>query len=162
MKSTCCGRLYTCRLCHDEAGVCPHTFDRYATREMMCMICKTVQPVGQYCMSPQCANTEEIDPPTTNDYGITSSEDDRKRRYRGRRRMARYYCDICHIFIDTPKMNVYHCDKCGICRIGEGLGIDFYHCDRCACCISMGIKGIAVSDDMHDHYQIHTNVLKMR
>ena len=41
---------------------------------------------------------------------------------------ARYYCDICKLWNDDPEKNVYHCNECGICRIGRGLGKDFFHC----------------------------------
>ena len=41
---------------------------------------------------------------------------------------ARYYCDICKLWNDDPDKNVYHCNDCGICRIGRGLGKDFFHC----------------------------------
>lgn len=41
---------------------------------------------------------------------------------------AWYYCDICKLWDDDSNMNIYHCDDCGICRKGEGLGKDFFHC----------------------------------
>lgn len=41
---------------------------------------------------------------------------------------ARYYCDICKLWNDDPDKSVYHCNDCGICRIGRGLGKDFFHC----------------------------------
>lgn len=42
---------------------------------------------------------------------------------------ARYYCGVCKLWNDDPDKNVYHCDGCGICRVGQGLGKDFYHCN---------------------------------
>lgn len=41
---------------------------------------------------------------------------------------ARYYCDICKLWNDDPEKPCYHCNDCGICRIGHGIGKDFYHC----------------------------------
>lgn len=41
---------------------------------------------------------------------------------------ARYYCDICKLWNDDPDKPCYHCNDCGICRIGHGIGKDFYHC----------------------------------
>lgn len=41
---------------------------------------------------------------------------------------ARYYCSICKLWNDDPDKNIYHCNDCGICRIGRGLGKDFFHC----------------------------------
>lgn len=41
---------------------------------------------------------------------------------------ARYYCGICKLWDDHPLKNIYHCNDCGICRRGIGLGKDFFHC----------------------------------
>ena len=41
---------------------------------------------------------------------------------------ACYYCAICKLWDNDPQKNIYHCDDCGICRVGKGLGKDFYHC----------------------------------
>ena len=50
---------------------------------------------------------------------------------------ARYYCSVCKLWSDDPEKSVYHCDDCGICRLGEGLGKDFFHCKTCAACMSI-------------------------
>ena len=41
---------------------------------------------------------------------------------------AWYYCGICKLWDNDPEKSIYHCNDCGICRIGQGLGKDFYHC----------------------------------
>jgi len=43
-------------------------------------------------------------------------------------RGAWYYCDLCKLWDDSSDRNIYHCNDCGICRVGEGLGKDFFHC----------------------------------
>ena len=43
-------------------------------------------------------------------------------------RAAWYYCDVCKLWDDNPDRSIYHCDDCGICRVGKGIGKDFYHC----------------------------------
>ncbi len=43
-------------------------------------------------------------------------------------RGAWYYCDVCKLWDDSSDKNIYHCNDCGICRVGEGLGNDFFHC----------------------------------
>lgn len=50
---------------------------------------------------------------------------------------AYYYCSICKLWNNDPDRSIYHCDDCGICRLGEGLGKDFFHCKTCAACISI-------------------------
>ena len=42
--------------------------------------------------------------------------------------MARYYCGVCKLWDDDNEKSIYHCDDCGICRVGQGLGKDFFHC----------------------------------
>lgn len=76
-------------------------------------------------------------------------------------RSARYYCSVCKLWDDDPGKSIYHCNDCGICRIGQGLGKDFYHCkvrrrrniseqmyfgyeltrlQTCCVCLSIGIR----------------------
>lgn len=43
-------------------------------------------------------------------------------------RAAWYYCNVCKLWDDDVNKSIYHCDDCGICRIGAGLGKDFIHC----------------------------------
>ena len=55
-------------------------------------------------------------------------------------KFARYFCKICNFFDDTPGKKIYHCPHCNICRIGEGLGIDYFHCHRCNACMAISLK----------------------
>ncbi|BFZ59852.1 hypothetical protein YB2330_000873 [Saitoella coloradoensis] len=57
-----------------------------------------------------------------------------------KKRLAKYYCDICRLWDDDPEKKIYHCPDCGICRIGEGLGKDFFHCKGCGVCMSMSLQ----------------------
>lgn len=54
--------------------------------------------------------------------------------------LARYYCDLCKLWDDDPNKASYHCDKCGLCRSGRGLGDDYFHCDTCNVCLSINMK----------------------
>jgi hypothetical protein len=54
--------------------------------------------------------------------------------------VARYYCDTCKLWDDDPTKSIYHCDQCGICRQGKGLGEDFFHCEKCNICMVIGLK----------------------
>ncbi|KAI0484269.1 hypothetical protein GGR56DRAFT_613007 [Xylariaceae sp. FL0804] len=53
---------------------------------------------------------------------------------------ARYYCDICKLWNDDPEKPCYHCNDCGICRIGRGIGKDFFHCKKCGACIAISME----------------------
>ncbi|XP_065880980.1 zinc finger protein BRUTUS-like [Euphorbia lathyris] len=105
LRAACCGKLFTCRFCHDK--VSDHSMDRKVTTEMMCMRCLKIQPVGQVCSTPSCVGFS----------------------------MAKYFCSICKFFDD--ERNVYHCPSCNLCRVGNGLGVDFFHCMKCNCCLAM-------------------------
>lgn len=109
LLAACCGLLYTCRFCHDNDS--DHVMDRRATKEMMCMRCLKIQPVGQTCSTPSCNNYL----------------------------LARYYCGICKFF-DDDKKDIYHCPYCNICRVGKGLGIDYFHCMTCNACMYNSLK----------------------
>ncbi|WJX54320.1 hypothetical protein P8452_40218 [Trifolium repens] len=102
LRAACCGKLFTCRFCHDN--VSDHSMDRKATSEMMCMRCLNIQPIGPICMTPSCNALS----------------------------MAKYYCSICKFFDDErnvyhcPFCNLcrvgrglgidyFHCMKCNCC-----------------------------------------------
>ncbi|XP_046999021.1 RING finger and CHY zinc finger domain-containing protein 1 isoform X2 [Schistocerca americana] len=52
-------------------------------------------------------------------------------------RFGKYTCLECKLFDDEEK-NQYHCDGCGICRIG---GRDrFFHCQKCNMCLPIKLK----------------------
>ncbi|KAF1986610.1 zf-CHY-domain-containing protein [Aulographum hederae CBS 113979] len=99
-----CRKWYTCRHCHDAAEY--HTLNRKKTENMLCMLCSTPQPAGEYCK--QCGELA-----------------------------AWYYCGVCKLWDGDSTNRIYHCDDCGICRRGEGIGKDFVHCKRCNVCISI-------------------------
>ncbi|KAL2073359.1 hypothetical protein VTL71DRAFT_10683 [Oculimacula yallundae] len=52
-------------------------------------------------------------------------------------RTAWYYCDICKLWDNDADKSIYHCNDCGICRKGRGLGKDVFHCKTCGTCMSM-------------------------
>ncbi|GJD05849.1 Uncharacterized RING finger protein [Galdieria sulphuraria] len=108
IRTVCCSKFYTCRLCHDEVEDHKVGDNRYATREMLCMHCGRIQPISQWCCNPECS-----------------------------KRMARYFCPICKLFDDDSARNIYHCHSCNVCRVGKGLGIDSFHCMKCNACMSM-------------------------
>ncbi len=44
---------------------------------------------------------------------------------------GKYYCATCHLW-DSSGKDIFHCDKCGICRVGKRE--DWVHCDKCNHC----------------------------
>ncbi|XP_065355518.1 RING finger and CHY zinc finger domain-containing protein 1 isoform X2 [Calliphora vicina] len=52
-------------------------------------------------------------------------------------RFGKYTCLICNLFDDSNKRQ-YHCDQCGICRIGGRE--NFFHCKVCNMCLPIQLK----------------------
>ncbi|EXB56897.1 Uncharacterized RING finger protein [Morus notabilis] len=91
LLAACCGKLFTCRFCHDN--VSDHSMDRKATTEMMCMRCLKIQAVGPTCTTPSCN-------------GLS---------------MAQYYCSICKFFDDERAVyHCPFCNLCRVGR-GLGI-----------------------------------------
>ncbi|KAF2078360.1 hypothetical protein CYY_000344 [Polysphondylium violaceum] len=105
IKAACCGKFFTCRFCHNEKEN-KHDIDRHATKFILCMKCKIPQLVSNQCINPRC---ETI--------------------------FARYYCFVCKFYDDTPNKKIFHCQDCGICRVGSRD--DFKHCSRCNMCLGV-------------------------
>ncbi|KAI6683419.1 hypothetical protein NL676_029332 [Syzygium grande] len=78
LRAACCGKLFTCRFCHDK--VSDHSMDRKVTKEMMCMLCLEIQPVGPICTTPSC----------------------------NRFPMAKYYCTICKFLMTKGMCIIAH------------------------------------------------------
>ncbi|XP_013398603.1 RING finger and CHY zinc finger domain-containing protein 1 isoform X1 [Lingula anatina] len=100
----CCNKIYTCRVCHDEAE--QHQIQRKDVRKVKCLKCAEQQPVASNCR--QCMV-----------------------------QFGKYFCQVCNLFDDQDKKQ-FHCDACGICRVG---GRDnFFHCLKCDMCLHVGLR----------------------
>ncbi|THW88135.1 zf-CHY-domain-containing protein [Aureobasidium pullulans] len=103
-----CNQWHPCRHCHDASPHLP--FPHGLNRKM------TRNMLCMLCKTPQPAG------PTCTNCGVDS---------------AYYYCSKCKLWDNDSTKSIYHCDDCGICRRGEGLGKDYVHCKRCNVCISI-------------------------
>uniref|UniRef100_A0A8W8N2T0 RING finger and CHY zinc finger domain-containing protein 1 n=1 Tax=Magallana gigas TaxID=29159 RepID=A0A8W8N2T0_MAGGI len=52
-------------------------------------------------------------------------------------KFGNYFCEICRLYDDEDKQQ-FHCDGCGLCRVGGRE--NFYHCDVCDVCLSISMK----------------------
>mmetsp|Transcript_22397 Transcript_22397/g.49762 ORF Transcript_22397/g.49762 Transcript_22397/m.49762 type:complete len:760 (+) Transcript_22397:292-2571(+) len=128
------GKLYTCRLCCEqhremttESANREVPLDRYEVKEILCMICNTLQPAGEKCCNPACGSNNKL--------------------------FAKYSCQICHLYDDSDK-SIYHCPFCNVCRKGRGLGIDFKHCMRCNACVSMDEEHVCIPQSLQGNCPI--------
>lgn len=117
----CCNNFYPCRFCHDQEE--DHEAKRFDIDIVKCDFCNVQQKKGSVCNNPEC-------------YQFKKNHN--------------YYCSKCNIWkndndnylkiIDSfliEKNDIfkkfYHCDNCGICRVGNSK--DYKHCDSCNLCL---------------------------
>ena len=88
-----------------DEAVTTHTLDRHAVTHVVCVPCGVRQPISNECV---CCGEP----------------------------FAEYYCKPCRMHDDRhAEKGTYHCDECGICRVG---GRDnFFHCGRCGGCYTI-------------------------
>lgn len=104
----CCNEYFPCRLCHDEKkthyAMDPKLMHEADRKTVTTMRCR-------YCLE-----TQDID-------SVCKA---------CAKPMGSYFCKICKL-LDLDDKKQFHCDGCGICRIG---GRDnFMHCEQCGLCV---------------------------
>eukprot|EP01117_Protostelium_nocturnum_P018723 TRINITY_DN7892_c0_g1_i1.p1 TRINITY_DN7892_c0_g1~~TRINITY_DN7892_c0_g1_i1.p1 ORF type:complete len:395 (-),score=68.18 TRINITY_DN7892_c0_g1_i1:57-1241(-) len=101
VRAPCCGKFFVCRLCHDEKS--DHKINRHAVTEMICMHCKTLQPISQTCKQCEKSLARYYCP-------ICKFHDDTpdKKIYHCP------HCGICRVGEGLGK-DFFHCDTCGLC-----------------------------------------------
>ena len=105
----CCDKVFPCRLCHNELQ--HHEIERKNISEVICLVCG---PDSRQQQSESCR--------------ICGT------------RFAEYYCGICKLWDDEGlKKNIYHCEGCGICRIGPRD--KYFHCEKCCACYPSSLRG---------------------
>lgn len=93
-----------------DAEVVDHKLIRCEVKHILCMRCG----IPQVPDTNYCVNCEE--------------------------ELANYFCRQCVLYDNDPAKDIYHCDKCGICRLGLGLSKDYFHCDTCNICLTIDLK----------------------
>jgi len=98
LVSPCCGNVYTCRLCHDDAE--DHALDRRSVTSVVCIQCHLKQEIGRNCTecgilfgSYSCLICRLFD------------DNDKKQ----------FHCVGCGICRVGGRDNFFHCPKCNIC-----------------------------------------------
>ena len=100
LVAPCCDKVYTCRFCHDNTE--SHEMDRYAVKEMVCMLCRCRGPVGQKCAS--CASS------VASYYcDVCHLLDDSGENI--------YHCPFCNVCRRGKGLGIdfFHCMKCNSC-----------------------------------------------
>ncbi|RYY31827.1 hypothetical protein EON62_06150, partial [archaeon] len=116
LLSPCCGIFYPCRFCHDEV------------HELRQRDAKKIHKMDRHAVTiVKCMRCGLEQAPAQECAGCHVT-------------MGAYFCAVCNLFDDVDK-GQWHCDKCGICRVG-GAGA-FVHCDVCNACLKPGHECVA-------------------
>lgn len=126
IRAPCCGEIFTCRHCHNDAKntgeACPSKRHELNRQLVTTVVCSV-------------CDTEQEVRHVCRHCGV---------------RMGEYFCPTCKFYDDETAKQQFHCDQCGICRIGGRER--FFHCDRCGCCyhLDLRVRGhICVEKSMH-------------
>ncbi|KAJ8637736.1 hypothetical protein MRB53_012003 [Persea americana] len=114
IRAPCCNEVFDCRHCHNEAknSINVERMHRHdlPRHEVQQVICSL------------CGTEQDVHQFCIN-CGVC---------------MGKYFCETCKLFDDDLSKKQYHCNGCGICRIGGRE--NFFHCFKCGCCYSILLK----------------------
>ncbi|CAO2197828.1 unnamed protein product [Urochloa humidicola] len=114
IRAPCCNEIFDCRHCHNEVknSIKIDTVKRHELprHEVQQVICSL------------CGTEQQVQQVCIN-CGVC---------------MGKYFCGLCKLFDDDVSKQQYHCNGCGICRIGGRQ--NFFHCSKCGCCYSIVLK----------------------
>lgn len=128
-QTPCCNKFYMCRYCHDDNE--SHYFNRKSVTELICTECDTRQKVQAEC--EKCG--VRFGNVTKSIWSILNTIFERSCNWSFC--PLQYTCLICNLFDDEDKKQ-YHCDGCGICRVGGRE--KFFHCAVCNMCLPVQLK----------------------
>ncbi|XP_047981793.1 E3 ubiquitin-protein ligase MIEL1-like [Salvia hispanica] len=129
IRAPCCNEVYDCRHCHNEAtSIQRNIYDRHdlVRSDVKQVICSVCDT--EQPVAHACVNC-----------GVN---------------MGEYFCNICKFYDDDIEKRHFHCDDCGICRIGGRE--NYFHCKKCGSCYSISLHNnhLCVEDSMRHHCPI--------
>ncbi|KAL8195755.1 hypothetical protein R6Q57_025508 [Mikania cordata] len=129
IRAPCCNEVYDCRHCHNEAAsLLKSLYDRHELDRF-----DVKQVICSVC------DTEQPVSRTCTNCGVN---------------MGEYFCEICKFYDDDIDKGLFHCDDCGICRVGGRE--NFFHCKKCGSCYSISLRDnhSCVENSMRHHCPI--------
>ncbi|KAK4790670.1 hypothetical protein SAY86_017974 [Trapa natans] len=113
IRAPCCNNVFACRHCHNEATSSlsnPKHHHELVRHNVSQVICAV------------CDTEQEVMQVCSN-CGV---------------KMGEYFCSICKFYDDDTGKNQFHCDECGICRVGGRE--NFFHCPKCGSCYTISLR----------------------
>ncbi|KAL5561548.1 hypothetical protein UlMin_031295 [Ulmus minor] len=125
IRAPCCDQIFSCRHCHNEAMSSlsdPKDRHEIVRHNIKQVICSLCDTEQQ--VAQVCSNC-----------GV---------------KMGEYFCDICKFYDDEGKEQ-FHCNDCGICRVGGRE--NFFHCQKCGSCYPASLRDnhSCVENSMKNH-----------
>ncbi|XP_071738302.1 E3 ubiquitin-protein ligase MIEL1-like [Rutidosis leptorrhynchoides] len=114
IRAPCCDQIFFCRHCHNEATNAlsnPKERHEIVRQDIKHVICEI------------CNTEQEVAQICTN-CGV---------------KMGEYFCGICKFYDDDISKQQFHCNECGICRVGGAS--NFFHCQKCGSCYYLRLRG---------------------
>ncbi|KAJ3681106.1 hypothetical protein LUZ60_015595 [Juncus effusus] len=125
IRAPCCGEIFGCRHCHNEATA---ETDRHQLprHDVQKVICLV-------------CDTEQPVAKICSNCGVN---------------MGEYFCNVCKFYDDDTRKEQFHCDDCGICRVGGGE--NYFHCPKCGSCYGLALQNMheCVENSMKHHCPI--------
>eukprot|EP00775_Hariotina_reticulata_P005876 gene5876-6117_t len=127
LVAPCCGEVFWCRHCHNQAK---DDSEQDPVKRHALDRKRVTEVVCAICgcrqpVSPSCISC-----------GVC---------------FGRYSCSQCNFYDDDVAKQQFHCDDCGICRVGGRS--NFFHCTTCNCCYSISLRDshVCVTNSMHQN-----------
>ena len=122
VQAPCCKEFFSCHSCHDEE------FSRSAQPSCPVEMKGTSGggTAGRYLVERVRCNAclcEQAVGPSCLECGID---------------FAKHFCAPCKLYADPGAKGIFHCDECGICRVGKRE--DWFHCLKCEACYSVSTR----------------------
>ena len=110
LLAPCCNEFFACRFCHDAVKHDEET-DHKKAHTLDRHAVKTIQ----------CKLCDTIQPAGQTCVSCAAT-------------LGAYWCSVC-VLLDDEDKGQFHCNDCGICRVGGFPGVEHTHCHTCGICV---------------------------
>lgn len=126
IRAPCCDRVFPCRHCHNEfTSSLSNLKDHHelVRHDVKRVVCSV-------------CDTEQEAAQVCSKCGVN---------------MGEYFCGTCKFYDDQTEKEQFHCEECGICRVGGRE--NFFHCPKCGSCYVMSLRDnhVCVENSMKSH-----------
>ena len=124
-----------------------HTMNRHLVESIVCSACETEQPPVANCGScgtpsprSKLASMQHAAASVwpRHSLGACSLTHTFHRVHPPGECFGAYFCAVCNLYDDDLSKHQFHCEECGICRVGGRE--NFFHCSTCGACYSVELR----------------------